>query len=411
MMAASGPTGEPTEDAGRSWKIRYNVAWVGVMMGLFGPIQILLPNQIQAIAPGNKESTLAWVFASGALFSLIANPLWGALSDRTTSRHGRRLPWIAGGVIVGALGLTLLGMAVNVTQVIIAWCLVQTAVNAPWAALTAALPDQVPPSKRGAASGYLGLAQVMGMALAAGVATVAPGVAGYAACGAAMTLSVIPFLLLRQDIVLASLDRPRWNLNTFVRGFWINPARYPDFGWAWLTRFLINLSNSVALTYLLYFLRDGLRVPDAELGVLTLGAVNVVGIVAAVVVSGSISDRTGRRKAFVIASGAIMAVAVLLISASPTWSTTVFAAFVLGIGFGIYTAVDFALITQVLPQASDRGKDMGVLSVASSMPQVLAPVIAAPIVTSIGGYPMLFAVSAVIAILGAAFVIPIRSVS
>jgi MFS family permease len=83
---------------------------------------------------------------------------------------------------------------------------------------------------------------------------------------------------------------------------------------------------------------------------------------------------------------------------------------VLGIGFGTYLAVDFALITQVLPKASDRGKDLGVINIANSLPQVVAPLIAYPFVAYWGGYVSLYVAAAVIGLLGAVFVTRIRSV-
>jgi hypothetical protein len=64
----------------------------------------------------------------------------------------------------------------------------------------------------------------------------------------------------------------------------------------------------------------------------------------------------------------------------------------------------------VLPAARDRGKDLGVLNVASSLPQVLAPAIAAPIVTGLGGYSALYLVAAGIEVTGAVLVYRIRSV-
>ena len=88
---------------------------------------------------------------------------------------------------------------------------------------------------------------------------------------------------------------------------------------------------------------------------------------------------------FVTGGGLVMACAAVLIAVWPAWSGALVAAAALGIGFGAYSAVDFALLTQVLPAARDRGKDLGVLNIASSLPQVLAPVIAAPIVTGLAG--------------------------
>ena len=58
---------------------------------------------------------------------------------------------------------------------------------------------------------------------------------------------------------------------------------------------------------------------------------------------------------------------------------------VLGIGFGMYLSIDQALVTQVLPAAGDRARSLGVISVASSAGQAVAPALAAPVVTYMGG--------------------------
>src|SRR5690606_31478097 len=405
------PLVEPTDNVRWPWTLRYNTAWIGVMVGFYGPIQVLLPNQAEAIAAESKETVLAWVFGVGALFSVVFNPLWGALSDRTVSRYGRRLPWIALGGIAGAASLVLLSTADTVTELIIGWCLVQTALNAPWAALTAVVPDQVPHRQRRAAAGYLGLAQMLGVVIATGLAGVLPGAAGYLACAVVLLVSLVPFLVQRRDPPLPPGRRSPWDLRGFLRGFWVSPRRYPDFGWAWLTRFLLNLSNGLLLAYLLYYLRDELGIADAESALLVLTVVNVLGVMAAVVISGVWSDRLARRKVFVTASGLIMAAAGFLLAGVSSYPVAIVAAAVIGIGFGVYTSVDFALITQVLPAAADRGKDLGVLNISNALPQVVAPALAAPLVTQLGGYPTLFAASGLVAVLGAVLVGRIKSVA
>lgn len=177
-----------------------------------------------------------------------------------------------------------------------------------------------------------------------------------------------------------------------------------------MTRFLINLSNALVLLYLLYYLRDRLHYDDPENGVLILTAVNGVTLLATVVVGGVWSDRVGRRKPFVIWSGVLMAVATAVLSGWQTWPGALVAAAVLGIGFGVFTSVDFALMTDVLPKALDRGKDLGVINVANALPQVAAPALAAPIVTYLGGYRVLYLVAAVIGLAGALLVGRIRGV-
>jgi MFS family permease len=201
-----------------------------------------------------------------------------------------------------------------------------------------------------------------------------------------------------------------WSARSFLRGFWLSPRRHPDFGWAWLTRFLINLSNALVILYLLYYLRDRLHHDDPERGVLILTAVNSVTLLATVVVGGAWSDRVGRRKPFVLWSGVVMTAATAMLAAWQTWPSAIVAAAVLGVGLGVFMSVDFALMTDVLPKALDRGKDLGVINVANALPQVAAPAVAAPIVTHLGGYRVLYLVAAVAGLAGAVLVGRIRGV-
>ena len=103
-------------------------------------------------------------------------------------------------------------------------------------------------------------------------------------------------------------------------------------------------------------------------------------------------------------------IAAVILAFLPTLVWAMVAALVLGLGYGTYLAVDQALVTQVLPRAIDRGRDLGVINIANSAPQVLAPVIAAPIVTSVAGYTGLYLLTAVITLLSAVLVTRIRSV-
>ena len=84
---------------------------------------------------------------------------------------------------------------------------------------------------------------------------------------------------------------------------------------------------------------------------------------------------------------------------------------ILGVGFGIYTAVDFAMITEVLPSADDRAKDLGVINIANALPQVLAPVVAAGILGLGFGYSTLYVVAAAVSVLGSVLVVNIKSLA
>jgi len=402
------PQTEPTTPVPARWTALLSLASLGLFTAFYGPIQVLLGLQAQDLAPDDKELALGVVVGLGAAFSVVANPLFGAISDRTTWRAGRRLPWTALGALGGAASLGLLAVAPNVAVMAIGWCAAQFSLNAMQAALFAAVPDQVPHRQRGMVGGWLGVGQTLGIVVGSGLAAAVGGLAaGYLVCAAFLVVATVPYLLLRKDTVLDPVARPRLSL----KSFWISPRRFPDFGWAWLTRFLLNLGNAIAIVYLLYFLQDEVGHDDPDSGVFLLTAIYAVTLLSTVVAGGVWSDRTGRRRVFVCWAGVVMAVAALILAFWPTWPGSLLAAGVLGIGFGVYLSVDFALMTEVLPAAGDRGKDLGVINIANSLPQVLAPVVAAPIVTHLGGYPVLYLLSALVGVAGSVLVYRIRSVT
>ena len=392
------------------------LANLAVWMGFFTPIQLLLPEQLEDVAGDEgKVGALGLVTGVGALVAVVATPLAGALSDHTTSRFGRRLPWLVGGTLLGALALVVLSRQSTVVGVLFGWAAAQAFFNAAYAGLTAEVPDHVPVEQRGTVSGWFGLPQAVGVVVGVALVTsfTTTVVAGYLLIAAVIVALVVPFAAVTRDPVLDPADRPTL---TLTKGWWIDPRRFPDFGWAWLTRFLISLGNALGTLYLLYFLRDKVHYEQlfpgrsAEDGVLVLILIYAAGAVATAVGGGVWSDRTGRRKPLVIVSSLVMAAGAVLLAVWPTWTASLVAAALLGIGYGVYMAVDTALVTQVLPAAADRGKDLGIVNIANAAPQVLAPALAAPVVAGLGGYPMLYALTAVVTIAGAVLVLPIRSV-
>lgn len=420
---------EPTVNPPGRWIAAITLASIGLWGGFFGPIQVLLAQQAEEIAGDDKKVVLSVVLGLGAFVSVVCNPVFGAFSDLTTLRIGRRLPWVAGGAAGGALSLLLLSVADNVVVMAIGWCGVQATLNAMLAAVTATVPDQVPVGERGRVGGILAVAQTVGVVAGTGIASATGSIAaGYVVTAGVLVLLALPYCFDPRDIALAPEERPPpFDWGGFVRGFWISPRQHPDFAWAWITRFLVNLGNALGLLYLLYYLQDviGVDKDEADDRVFLLTAIYAAVIMATTVVFGIWSDRTGKRKVFVTWSGVVGAVASLLLAVGQSWPAAVAAAVLMGVGYGIYTSVDFALITQVLPGAEDRAKDLGVINIANALPQVFAPFIAALILLVVEaaggvtetdgerfsvGYCVLYAVAFLVAILGSVFVNRIRSV-
>jgi len=405
---------EPAIRVRGGWTTLLFLANLGLWLGIYAPIQVLLPEQAQLLASADKETVFSVVTGIGAVVALIANPVIGAFSDRTCSRWGRRHPWTLAGSVLGAVGLVVLAVAPNVVLMVIGWSLVQAGLNGMLASLTSALPDRVPVEQRAEVGGFIGISQMLGtVAGAALVSVVITSLAGgYVACAVLVVVGALAFVRFTPDAVLPRRFRPDGGLRQLVGALWISPVKYPDFGWGWGTHFMVNLGNALGTLYLLYFLADAVHYQgDPVDGLLILMVLYGIALTIGALVAGRMSDKSGRRKPYVVAAAVVMAASAIILAVSPTWTASLIAAPLLGVGFGVYWAVALAVLTQVLPAASNRAKDLGVINVANSLPQVIAPVVAGLALQLAGGYAALFVLSAIATAAGGFMVTRIKAVS
>ena len=415
---------EPTQHVRVRWIFGLTLASLGMWMANQTPSQVMLALQLQDITPRHKIVALGVVTAVNAVASALATPLVGALSDRTAHGQrlgrfsGRRHRWTLFMVLLSAICLGLLAKAGTVVAVAVLWFLFGAFQNGEYATLSAAVPDHVPVRQRATVSGWVGMPIALGLVL--GTVLVVDVLnqdllTGYIALAVLMVLLALPFVLFTPDHPLAPEHREPFSWRRVASSYWLSPRAYPDFGWAWLTRFLTTLAIAMGTLYLLYFLRDKLHYArlfpgqTAADGLLILILIYTGGVVLASIIGGIISDRRGRRKMLVTVSGLLMGVAALLLTFWETWPAALAAATLFGIGFGCYIAVDQALITQVLPKAHNRAKDLGIINIAIVTPYAIGPAIAAPLV-SLAGYPALFGATAVVAIAASIGVWRIKSV-
>ncbi|MFB6837186.1 MFS transporter [Streptomyces sp. NPDC056361] len=407
---------EPVRTVGRGWITLYVLGNVGLFVPLLVPTTILMPEQIAQIDPAGKVGSYAWVSAMGAISGIVLAPLAGALSDRTTSRFGRRRPWMVIGSLVYMAALVFLGVQTTVTGVAIGSFVLSAACMIIGAGLSPVVPDQVPIGQRGVVLGWAMAPQAGGL-IAGGllVGLVASFSAQYLLL-AALPLLILLFATTMKDPPLPVGHREPFSLRAFLDGYRISPREHPDFIWAMSSRFAMGLGYGLGTLYLPYFLDDVLHYEQlfpgrsTEDGLLIVIGVNCLATVSTVVLGGWLSDKLGRRRLPVFLGGITMAVAAITLAVSPTWTVTLVAAVILGLGYGVYLAVDTALITEVLPASADRGKDMALANLMTSLPFVLVPPIASVTLGSLGGYRSLFLCSAGMAALGAAMVWKVRGV-
>jgi MFS family permease len=413
--AAPAALGEPTRRVGAGWIASFTTVWLGVWMAQLTPVQLLLPAQINAeLRPENwVDSVVAFGAISGvaAIATIIAYPLTGALSDRTTSRFGRRRPWIVVGAIVFAAALVSLGFQTEIWAIGVAWVAASVGFCIMTAALTATIADQVPVNQRGFVSGWMSAPQAVGIIVGLVLVTelVTDATLGYALLAALLLILAIPFLS-RHDQPLVVAERARVSAKSIVVGFWISPRKHPDFGWTLLSRVLVSVGNALGTSLLLYFLMFQLNDEHAEDDLIVLTLIYMVFVIAASLLLGKLSDRLGRRKPFVFLASALQGVAALLLALFPDLTVAMVAAGLLGLGYGCFLSVDQALATQVLPDAASRGKDLGIMNIASAVPQAVAPMIGAAAVVMSGSFVLVFLLGAAFSFAGALAVARVRSV-
>lgn len=406
----------PTRRVGGRWITFFALSWFGVWIAQLTPVQLLLPLQIEQFLNASDwvENVLGFGYISGiaGVFAIVAYPLTGALSDRTTSRFGRRRPWIAAGTLGFAASLIAVGLQTTLFGIGAWWVVASTFFCVLTAALTAAISDQVPVGQRGYVSGWISAPQAIGiiaglvLVMALGLSTFA----GYALMAALLVLLGLPFLLLVPDQVLPRGIVPPLTFRSLLEGLWISPRTFPDFGWTLLSRILVNLGNAFGTSLLLYFLMFGLQVQDAETSLIILTLVYMVFVVIASLWLGRLSDKLGRRRLFVFIASVLQAAAALILAFVPSFEAAMLGAALLGLGYGCFLSVDQALATEVLPDQLSRGKDLGIMNIALTVPQAFAPMIGALLVSATGGFTFLFVVSGITALAGALAVAQVKGV-
>lgn len=394
----------------------YGLAYTGLWMALLPPILVGLAMRVREIDPAHATGSLSLVVGVGALIALFGNPFFGRLSDRTSSRFGMRRPWLIAGALGGMAGLAVVATAASVPQLLLGWCITQLACNAQLAALAAIFADQIPASQRGTVSGIVNISLPLGMtggtflveALADSTLAIFLVPAAIALACAFALAWVLP------DHRLAAVPRPRYGWREFLGSFWISPLRFPDFAWAWSSRFLLYAGVALLMTYQEFYLIRQLACPPSEVPRWIFLSTLVQSCTVAVfgALGGALSDALGRRKVFVSGAALVYALALLMIAFAASYSWFLAGMAVAGIAQGVYLAADLALVTDVLPERETHAaRNLGIFNIANVLPQSLMPAVAPGILLLSGGsYAALFVVAAILVALGAWAILPVRGV-
>ncbi|MFJ3034962.1 MFS transporter [Curtobacterium pusillum] len=386
------------------------LAWVSANSFASGTLSAA---KIGVLEPDEKVFWLGLVTALGGVFASIALFGWGAISDLTRSRFGARTPWIVFGAVAGTVSLVGLGLAGNIGTFIAVFIVYTLVVNSLVAAVLATFPDRIPREKRGTLSTVYGGAQVLGGAvanIAASQFLFDPNPMYFVGAGLLLVGGLV-FVVLAPDFSNRSQPRRTLDMRGMLASFTF-PKHAPDFYWAFAGRFALLLGLFMVQNFSLYILSDfiGLEGDELKTVVALNGVASLVTIVLGTVIAGPLSDRIKRRKLPVFVASILFGVAVLLPFTWHTGTSMIVFGAVSGFGLGAFLAVDTALMTEVLPSEESRGKDLGILNAANTVPGIIAPLATSAIVSSGAGYPPVFIASLVIIVVGAFSIFKIKSV-
>ena len=387
------------------------------------------PGNPLLVSPGDKNTALSLMETGGLIIAMLVQPAAGALSDRFRSRFGKRRPLIAVGSL-GAVGALLLIAISPVFLFLVAvYCLLQFFMNIAQGAYQGLLPDTVPPEQRGRASGWLGVATLLGNVV--GVLVVAPlsprfsvvVVAAVVLATAVYTILGVPeqSSAVGERGPLSSARRARPSPLAHLRGYLSEFGRYPDFLWVVFSRFLIFTSLAGIQRFAAYFIDDSFRGRYSVFGVGLGSAQTATSVVLATLILVGIattypavrlSDRVGRRAVIVVAA-CCGAVSFVLMFFAASLTQVVLFAIPAALCFGGVASVDWAFMADLAP-AGRSGKFLGFSNLATAGSQAAAPTILGPVIDTVnrhtatasapgtGGYKVLFATGAVFFLLGAA---------
>jgi MFS family permease len=378
------------------------LAYFGTSVALFAPVQNVLPRLIESAAgTQHKAVYLGLVTGLGAVAALVFNPLSGYFSDRWVTVDNRST--IVGvGLAGGALSLALLGMQRSVLGLAICWTLCQATINIAYSSMSASVYDHVPRRDWGFAGGLIAVAQSVGLIV--GFATVVllfpavtPGMTAvtgiYAVC--LIPLAVILRRLPRVAPAAGAGRSTRESLRVLLAGG-------TGFSAVWVGEFLVTLANSIALLYLFYYLQDVIHYRKPGDGQLILVVVATGAAIVATVTVGRLADRSASYRRYAVFATTLLALTGFVLAVISSWGPAIACAVALGVGYGAFQSVTQALGMRVLPDRSSAARDLGIINIATAIPQVIGPSVAALVVATGAGYRGLFAFAGLLALAAAA---------
>jgi Na+/melibiose symporter-like transporter len=383
---------------------------------------IILPLRLLDIVPEAQKNTyLGWLTFSGLILAMAAQPIAGAISDRSGFRWGRRRPYILIGGVAALLIIPGIGLAGSFAAIFAVYCLLQIATNTAQGPYQAFIPEFVPENKHGAASGVKALLEITGGVMLVYLASLFMDryAAGQGSGWLWLVLGILAAVLLagmlatvlmvkEQPISIKSRRTPfATELFRTAREALANRAVV----WFLVSRLLVYMAFTTIQQFALYFLRDVIGITNPAESTARFSIFAVAGMLAVVWPAGYLSDKIGR-KSISVTAGLMGAAGIGIIALTKEYNTILLAAVIIGMAMGAFNSANWALATDLVTRG-EEGRYLGIANMSTAGGAALARAIG-PVIdffnnrSPLLGYNVMLMACLAYFIIGAALVLKIR---
>lgn len=382
------------------------------------PTLLLNTIKVMEIAPKRAGSIIGLYTVLLTILGLIMGPVSGAIGDRTKLKFGHRRIWILFGGTLASICYFGIGFSNSVTSFILFSLLANLFLNFQFSSFMALIPEQVAQERQGTFSGIIGIFNPVAITVGMGIMTAinaAPlSIKWYVIAGANIVATLISVMLIKDGPALQrgyNTDE-KVSFKERMSRVYPSPKKYPSFTWGIVTKAFASMGFFTAMIFNTLLLMNKFHYSQAEVtGYATLlQGTQTLMLALSSILGGILSDKIRKQKPFVFSSAVFIGIGLLTMAFGASFSTVLIGNMILGFGFGMYTAVDMAMIARILPRKEDAAKDFALMNAAGNIPNLIIGIVG-PMLIAVGGFKMFYGIFALSGIVSALAVIPIPEIS
>ena len=379
------PAGRPAGTLPAFQIVQLSIYWFGINAIWGGLNNVILPRRMDdLVGKANAGTGFALLTFLGAIVAILVQPTIGTISDYTITRWGRRKPYIAIGAVLDVVFLVGIATSNTYLSVVAFFVLLQISSNFAQGPFQGYVPDLVPGAQVGLASGLMGLMIILGRIGGVAIASIGLFTGSFVVATIGLGLlelatAIVTLITVDEGRVAAPRDGRSW-LQIAMGAWGLDILKERSFVWLLGSRLFV-LMATVTLTDLIFFyMSRSIGLSDAEIGIWINVATALLAVATAVTTfpAAKLSDRIGR-KTMVYFTCVLGSVGMLGVALAPNITVAIIFVIPVGVAAGAFLAVDWALMTDIVPKATS-GRYMGISNVVTGA--------AGPLAIAIGGIAM-----------------------